>query len=234
MLIYGLQKTSLLDYPHRMSSIIFTGGCNFRCPYCHNGDLVLHPHDCEPYTNNEVMEHLIHRKNMLDGVVITGGEPTLQKDLPEFISTIKNLGLLVKLDTNGTNPSMLQSLLKQNLLDYVAMDIKNSKDKYLSTVGMNDSPANYLDSVCESVSLLKECSIDYEFRTTFCKELHSIEDVESIGYWIQGSKNYYIQNYKETENVISAQFNPLDKETLISYKTIAEKYIDHVELRGID
>lgn len=234
MLILGLQKTSLLDYPHHMASIVFTGGCNFRCPYCHNGDLVIHPNECEPYSIDEIMDHLYKRKELLDGVVITGGEPTLQNDLPEFIASIKDIGLLVKLDTNGSNPDMLQVLLRSNLLDYVAMDIKNCKEKYLFTVGLDDTNTDYIERICKSVETLKQCTIDYEFRTTICSELHNISDIESICKWISNAKHYYLQEYKETENVISANFSAPDKETLLSYKAIAEKYIDHVELRGID
>ncbi len=231
MLILGLQKTTLLDYPGKIASTIFTGGCNFRCPYCHNRDLVMPPQDVLAYSTDEIFEHLNSKKKVLDGVCITGGEPTLHKDLPEFIKQIKDLGLLVKLDSNGTNPDMLKELIDSSLVDYVAMDIKHSKEKYNTIANMT----NYdLAPIEASVDLLKESSIDYEFRTTIMKECHSASDIESIGKWIQGAKAYYLQSYKESEQVINPVFNPHSRDVLESFLEIAKVYVPNSNLRGVD
>lgn len=231
MLILGLQKTSLLDYPHHVASTIFTGGCNFRCPYCHNGDLVLDAAKIQPYTEDEIFSHLNKRKNTLDGVCITGGEPTLHKDLPDFIKQIKELGLKVKLDTNGSNPDMLTKLLEENLIDHVAMDIKNSPVKYRETIAVDTFNVDY---IVESVNILKKLSTSYEFRTTLCKELHTFDDISLIGQWLKGSMAYYLQPFRDSEQVISHEFTAPDKETLLSYVDELKKYISVVEIRGLD
>jgi len=231
MLILGLQKTTLLDYPEKIASTIFTGGCNFRCPYCHNRDLVMPPADVLTYSIEEIFEHLNSKKRVLDGVCITGGEPTLHKDLPDFISKIKDMGLLVKLDSNGTNPAMLKELIDNNLVDYVAMDIKHSKEKYDSIACM----VNYnLSPIEESVELLKEGKIDYEFRSTIMKECHCASDMKEIGKWLQGAKAYYLQSYKESDQVINPIFSPHSKETLESFVDILKNYVPNTNLRGID
>lgn len=232
MRIVGLMKTTLLDYPGKVASTIFTGGCNFRCPYCHNGDLVLNHTTMEPYSEEEIFSHLNKRKNTLNGVCITGGEPTLQSELPEFIRKVKSLNLLVKLDTNGTNPSMLTSLLDESLLDYVAMDIKHSKSKYNDVACMN--PLG-LQSIEESVEILKNCNIDYEFRTTVTKELHKMEDFEEIGKWIEGSKAYYLQPYKESEQVISKIFSTYTASEFDEIVNILNNYnIGNIKVRALD
>ena len=232
MRIVGLMKTTLLDYPDKVASTIFTGGCNFRCPYCHNGDLVLDFANMEPYTEEEIFEHLNKRKNTLNGVCITGGEPTLQSDLPQFIKKIKDLGLLVKLDTNGTNPSMLRELLEAYLLDYVAMDIKHCKEKYNEVACMK----NYsIEPIEESVDILMNCDIDYEFRTTVTRQLHDIDDFRSIGAWIDGAKAYFLQPYKESEQVISKIFSTYTAEEFDLIINILNDYnITNVEVRALD
>ncbi len=231
MLILGLQKTTLLDYPGKIASTIFTGGCNFRCPYCHNRDLVFPPKDVFSYSNEEIFEHLKSKRKVLDGVCITGGEPTLHKDLPEFIKQIKDLGLLVKLDSNGTNPKMISSLIDDGLIDFVAMDIKHSKEKYNSIACM---PNYDIAPIEASVELLKEDKIDYEFRTTIMKECHSAEDMLSIGKWLEGAKAYYLQSYKESEQVINPIFSPHSVETLKSFVEILKPYVFNTQLRGVD
>ena len=230
MLILGLQKTTLLDYPGKVASTIFTGGCNFRCPYCHNRDLVMPPADVLAYSLDEIFEHLKNKKKVLDGVCITGGEPTLHKDLPEFIKQIKDMGLLVKLDSNGTNPDMLSSLINNGLIDYVAMDIKHSKEKYNSIASMSHFDIKPIE---DSVALLKEGAIDYEFRTTIMKECHEASDMQSIGQWLAGAKAYYLQSYKESEQVINPIFSPHSLETLESFVEILKPYIPNTNLRGI-
>ena len=232
MRIVGLMKTTLLDYPGKVASTIFTGGCNFRCPYCHNGDLVLNHTTMEPYSEEEIFSHLNKRKNTLNGVCITGGEPTLQTELPEFIRKVKSLNLLIKLDTNGTNPAMLRSLLDEGLLDYVAMDIKHCKSKYNDVACMN--PLD-LQSIEESVDILKNCNIDYEFRTTVTRELHKMEDFEEIGQWIEGSKAYYLQPYKESEQVISKIFSTYTASEFDEIVSILNKYnIGNIKVRALD
>lgn len=232
MRIVGLMKTTLLDYPGKVASTIFTGGCNFRCPYCHNGDLVLNHTTMEPYSEEEIFSHLNKRKNILNGVCITGGEPTLQSELPEFIRKVKTLNLLVKLDTNGTNPAMLSSLLNEGLLDYVAMDIKHCKSKYNDVACMN--PID-LQSIEDSVEILKNSSIDYEFRTTVTRELHKMEDFQEIGKWIEGSKAYYLQPYKESEQVISKIFTTYTASEFDEIVNILNNYnIGNIKVRALD
>ena len=232
MRIVGLMKTTLLDYPGKVASTIFTGGCNFRCPYCHNGDLVLNHTTMEPYSEEEIFSHLNKRKNILNGVCITGGEPTLQSELPEFIRKVKTLNLLVKLDTNGTNPAMLSSLLNEGLLDYVAMDIKHCKSKYNDVACMN--PLD-LQSIEDSVEILKNSSIDYEFRTTVTRELHKMEDFQEIGKWIEGSKAYYLQPYKESEQVISKIFTTYTASEFDEIVNILNNYnIGNIKVRALD
>lgn len=229
--IYGMQKTTLVDYPGRVATTLFTGGCNFRCPYCHNGDLVMDLEQIEPYAMEDIFAHLKKRKSVLDGVVISGGEPTLQADLPDFIRQIKAMGYLIKLDTNGSNPAMLRSLIEDGLLDYVAMDIKHSRSKY---AGIANSTAFSLDDIVASVDYLKEGHVDYEFRTTLCKELHQESDMTAIGLWLMGAKSYYLQPYKESDQVIQPGFHPHDKNTLEGFVHILSAFIPKVEIRGLD
>lgn len=231
MLILGLQKTTLLDYPGKVASTIFTGGCNFKCPYCHNRDLVIPPPDVLSYSEDEIFEHLLKKKKVLDGVCITGGEPTLHKDLPEFIHKIKDMGLLVKLDSNGTNPDMLEKLIAEGLVDYVAMDIKHCKEKYNSIACMNNFDIKAIES---SVELLKEGKIDYEFRTTIMKECHELSDMASIGKWLSGAKAYYLQSYKESEQVINPIFSPHSTQVLETFVEALKQYVPNTNLRGID
>ena len=231
MLILGLQKTTLLDYPGKVASTIFTGGCNFKCPYCHNRDLVMPPADALAYSQEEIFEHLQAKKKVLDGVCITGGEPTLHKDLPEFISKIKELGLLVKLDSNGTNPDMVKELVREQLVDYIAMDIKHSKEKYNTIASIAHFDINPIE---ETVEFLKEGIVDYEFRTTIMSECHDAPDIESIGKWLQGAKAYYLQSYRESEQVINPVFSPHSTETLQKFVEILRPYIPNTHLRGID
>ncbi len=231
MLILGLQKTTLLDYPGKVASTIFTGGCNFRCPYCHNRDLVMPPSDVISYSNDEIFDHLIQKKKVLDGVCITGGEPTLHKDLPEFITKIKDLGLLVKLDTNGSNPDMISSLLEQKLIDYIAMDIKHSKEKYNTIACMNNFDIAPFEA---SVDIIKNSTIDYEFRTTIMKECHDDEDIISIGEWLRGSKAYFLQSYRESEQVINPIFSAHSPEKLKHFVELLKQYVPNTNLRGVD
>ncbi|HKM03790.1 MAG TPA: anaerobic ribonucleoside-triphosphate reductase activating protein [Lachnospiraceae bacterium] len=231
MEIHGLNKTTLLDYPGHVAATLFTGGCNFRCPFCHNKDLVLSPSSQPIISLDEVFSFLEKRKNILTGVCITGGEPTLQKDLPEFIRDIKALGYLVKLDTNGYRPDILKSLVSDHLLDYVAMDIKTSPANYSIVTGLSSMDVS---KIMESVSFLMSGSVTYEFRTTVVKELHKSSDFEEISTWLTGCRSYYLQSFKDSENVISPGFTCYDKEDLLGFIKMISNKIPHVFLRGVD
>lgn len=231
MEIHGFLKTTLLDYPGQVACTVFTGGCNFRCPYCHNSGLVLSPKSLPLISEETVFSHLKKRQGILDGVCITGGEPTLQPDLEDFIRKIKSFGYLVKLDTNGSIPKILKSLCEQKLLDYVAMDIKHTPEHYADVC---NNPDFSIEPIQESVSYLLEGHIPYEFRTTVTRELHSIHDFEKIGAWIAGCDAYYLQAYRESDEVIHPVFSSYTKEELEEIRSILRKYISHVEIRGID
>ena len=183
-LIVGLQKLTLLDYPGRVACTLFTKGCNFRCPFCHNASLVVRAEEQKAYSNEEILSFLKKRQGILDGVCITGGEPTLMRELPEFIYEIKALGYSVKLDTNGTRPQVIDRLIGEGLVDYIAMDIKNCPEKYAYTIGL---PENYdLTPIMESKDILMKGNVDFEFRTTVAKPFHTEEDFLKIGEWLRG------------------------------------------------
>lgn len=231
MEIHGFVRTTLLDYPGRIAATIFTGRCNFRCPFCHNKDLVLHPDSLPFFEEAEIFDFLKRRTGILEGVCITGGEPTLQPDLKEFICKIKELHYPVKLDTNGYQPQILKSLLDDNLLDYVAMDIKNSFAKYSITSGISNLDTSRIE---ESVQILLHCKIPYEFRTTISKELHKDEDFKEIGPLLQGADSYFLQNYKDSSNVISQGFSPCTTDDIHRYIDLLSPYIPSVKERGSD
>lgn len=229
--IGGLQKSSLIDYPEKISAIIFTQGCNFRCPYCHNPELIDSPSPLrgEGIGVRVLLDFLASRIGKLDGVVITGGEPTIHKDLPDFIKQIKNLGFAVKLDTNGTNPQMLKHLIDARLIDYVAMDIKAPIEKYNEIV-CSDFDTN---NILKSIEILKNSSIDYEFRTTVVKSQLSFNDFERIGQLIEGASKYYLQKFV-TSKTLNSSFTTQTTYTDEEFKLIIDslkKHIKKVELR---
>lgn len=229
MKILGLEKLSLVDFDGHIAATVFTGGCNFRCPFCHNGPLVLDAESQPEIPQEELFDYLKKRKSMLTGVCITGGEPTLHKDLGDFIARLKSIGYKVKLDSNGTNPAMLKTLVRDNLLDYVAMDVKNSPARYGETIGIK----NYdLSKINESIDFLKSGAVGYEFRTTLIAEYHTAADIEEIGKWINGAEKYFMQAYKETENCIETGLTKVDENTAESFKSIMQKYVKYVALRG--
>jgi pyruvate formate lyase activating enzyme len=230
MQIFGLQKTTLLDYPGKLASIIFTGGCNMNCPFCHNSELITLPKNGK-ISEEEVFSHLRKRRSTLEGVVITGGECTLQKDLKDFCKKVKDLGYLIKVDTNGTNPAVIASLVSMGLIDYVAMDIKNTKEKYATTCGWDSVDLNKIQ---ESIDYLMENHVDYEFRTTVIPEYHTPEDMKKIGAWIKGAKALYLQSFKQSDAVFDKTLTEPTKETLLSYQRILLSYINHVEIRGVN
>ncbi len=203
MKIAGLNKTTLLDYPGHVAATVFTAGCNFCCPFCHNRDLVINRNP-DLISEHEVLSFLEKRRGILEGVCITGGEPTLQPDLQDFIAQVKQMGYLIKLDTNGYRPDVVKYLLAGGLLDYIAMDIKNSKAKYALTVGQADIDVG---KIAASVEQIRQSGIDYEFRTTVVRELHTEGDLMEIGAWLKGSRRYYLQAYEENENVIQSGFH---------------------------
>ena len=231
MIIPGFQKTTLLDYPGHTAALVFTGGCNFRCPYCHNGDLVLHPGALPPVSEEEIFAHLKKRRNVLNGVSVTGGEPTLQADLPAFFAKIKDLGYEIKLDTNGTSPGMLRKLLKEKLVDYVAMDIKNSPEKYARTAGVG---ALDLAPIRRSVEMLMNGDVDYEFRTTVVDELHEDADFEAIGAWIAGAKRFFMQPFTDRDTVPFGGLHAPSREKMQGWLEIMRRYVPESRLRGAD
>lgn len=231
MKICGLQKTTLLDFPGHVAATIFTGGCNFRCPYCHNSEL-LPSWSQAAYSGPEVLDFLRKRKNILDGVCITGGEPTLQPDLEDFIRQVRDLGLLVKLDTNGYRPKILENLCRGGLLDFVAMDIKGSRENYAKAVGVTALDMGRID---ESIRFLLDSGLPFEFRTTAVKGIHTQEDFERIGPWIQGCERYYIQNFRESGQVLFPEtFSGFEKEELLGFARAVRPYVGRAELRGVD
>ena len=226
----GFQKLTLLDFPERTACTLFTAGCNFRCPFCHNAGLVTHIDNTNFFAEEYVLDYLKKRKGILDGVCITGGEPLMHKELPEFIKKVKELGYLVKLDTNGSYPDRLSSLIDGGLIDYVAMDIKNSREKYISTA---DCSEELLSNVEKSVEILKCGKIDYEFRTTVVKEYHEIEDVKKIAEWIRGADKYFLQNFIDSGDLIKNNLSAHSREMLEFMQSAAQDIIPKVEIRGI-
>lgn len=230
MKIHGFNKTTLLDYPGHVAATVFTGGCSFRCPFCHNGELVLSPESQPLIPEEEVLAHLKKRQGILEGVCITGGEPTLQPDLADFMKKIKGLGYLVKLDTNGYHPEVLRQLLAEGLPDYVAMDIKAAPENYAKAAGC---PGLDFSRIEESISILKNCTIPYEFRTTVVQGLHTVEEFIAIGRLLEGSRACYLQAFRENENVIQAGFGAFPEDDMTKIREIMKNYLEEVQLRGI-
>ncbi len=232
MIIKGLQKTTLLDFPTKVACTVFTSGCNFRCPFCHNASLVLKQDNSDTVNIEAFFDYLKKRKGILDGVCITGGEPLLQKDIKEFISQIKELGYAVKLDTNGSNSKTLIELVNSKLVDYVAMDIKGSPDKYSLICGTDME--RYMNDVCESVNFLLSRPCDYEFRTTVVRELHSNDDFNAIGKWISGANKYFLQQFKDSGDLIANNnFSAYNKEEMEELLAIVKNFVPNAELRGV-
>jgi pyruvate formate lyase activating enzyme len=229
MRIGGLQKVSLLDFPGKIAATVFLSGCNMRCPFCHNAPLVLPGGNTDPgMTEQELLDFLQTRRGKLDGVCVTGGEPTLHKDLPLLLQKIKDMGFQIKLDTNGTNPEMLSALLDREILDYVAMDIKNSPEKYSITCG-----GDHLETVKKSAAILMNSKVEYEFRTTVVQQLHTPEDLEKIGQWLTGAKRYYIQQFVDSGHLIGQGLSALSPAEMEILRQAALTYIPTTALRGV-
>jgi pyruvate formate lyase activating enzyme len=248
MKIQGLQKLTLLDYPGRIACTVFLGGCNFRCPFCHNGGLALGGDSDGIMSVEELLAFLDSRRGRLQAVCISGGEPTLHPDLPALIGEIKSRGFEVKLDTNGTNPEMLSLLIADGLVDYVAMDIKNSLEKYEMTAGVNVKSgvqnaecrvnaefkiqnAELINKVKCSAELLMKGAVDFEFRTTLVKELHTADDLEAIGKWLSGGEKYFLQTYRDEGDLLVGGFTAFSPEETGELLAVLRAYIPSAEIR---
>lgn len=227
MEISGFEKMTLTDYPGSVAAIVFTQGCNFKCPFCHNSDLICFKNGT--IDENEILDYLSKRRKMLDGVVITGGEPTMQNDLVSFLKKVKELGLKVKLDTNGAKPEVLKKIIELNLVDYIAMDIKSSNNNYLVVSGVNVD----LDKISESVKLIKESGLDFEFRTTVVKNYHTLNDLLSICEFVGKDSKYFLQNFESSSRVLDANLKGFTKDELLEMCAKLNEKFPNVKVRGI-
>lgn len=229
MIIDGFQKITLLDYPSKVACIIFTRGCNLKCPFCQNSSLINCSKNCGNINEDEIFEYLDKRKNILDGVVISGGEPLVQKDIKKFIKKIKEYGLSIKLDTNGTNPKLLEELIDEHLIDYVAMDIKNIFSKYSLTAGNEAFEKN----IEKSIELLKQNKVEYEFRTTIVKEYHKLCDLENICKLVGCESRYYLQNFEDSEEVINHNLHGFSHDELLFINDKLKKSFPNMVIRSL-
>ena len=231
MFICGLQKLTLLDFPGRMACTVFTGGCNFRCPFCHNAALVL-PEQIRPDTDEEqVLRFLEKRQGVLEGVAVTGGEPLLHKDIDSFLEKVRAMGYKIKLDTNGSFPDKLIALVNAGLVDRVAMDIKNSPALYGKTVGLDEAD---MAAIERSKNFLLEGTVEYEFRTTTVKGLHTVESIRAAAEWIAGAKEYYLQQFKDSGNVLRPDgLGSFDEEEMRALADAAAEFVPAVRVRGV-
>ncbi len=227
----GLQKLTLLDFPGYTACTLFTKGCNMRCPFCHNASLVLRADEQKMYTNDELLSFLRKRQGILDGVAITGGEPTLMPGLADFMAEVRELGYKVKLDTNGTRPKVLKDIVERGLCDYVAMDIKNCREKYGVTVGFDEKFD--LTPIDESIAYLMAEKVDFEFRTTVSKTFHNENDIEKIGEWLEGKEKFFLQQFKDSGDIIGGGIEGYDE---CDMKALLDKilpFVPNAQLRGV-
>lgn len=230
MKLHGLQKMTLLDFPGRVACTVFLGGCDFRCPFCHNFELT--DGSAPPVMEeSELLDFLESRKGLIEGVAITGGEPCLHKDLPAFIRAIRAAGYPVKLDTNGNHPQLLKEILDAGLVEYVAMDVKNSPDKYALTCGLEQME---LAPIRQSIELLMQSSIEYEFRTTVVEELHDEADIAAIGEMIRGAKRYFLQRFTDRDSVPYGNLSAPSFDKMHRLEQIAKAYVPQTQLRGVE
>ena len=230
MKIHGLQKMTLLDFPGRVACTVFLGGCDFRCPFCHNYELA--DGSARPVMDEAaLMAFLEKRRGLLDGVAITGGEPCLRPDLPDLMRRIRGLGFAVKLDTNGTHPELLNAILREGLADYVAMDIKNSPEKYARTAGLAELD---MTPIRRSVALLTAGNVDYEFRTTVVDELHEADDFEAIGAWIAGARRWFMQPFTDRDTVPYGGLHAPSAEKMEAWLGIMRRYVPDSRIRGAE
>ncbi len=230
MTIAGFQKLTLLDFPGKTACTVFTAGCNLRCPFCHNADLVLAPSSIDKFSEDEILSYLNKRKGLIDGICITGGEPMLMKDLPDFCEKIKNIGVSIKIDTNGSFPSQLKYIVRNGLCDYVAMDIKNTLFKYPETVGIPEIDVSNFE---ECIEFLKSSEIPHEFRTTVCKPFHTLDDILEIGKMLGENERYFLQSFVDSGRLIGdgvSGFLPSEMKDMLSE---LKKFVPYADIRGI-
>lgn len=231
MHIAGLQKLTLLDYPGTVACTVFTAGCNLRCPFCHNAPLVLPEREAQEESTEAFMSFLKKRQGVLEGVAITGGEPLLHADMPEFLREIRKLGYKIKLDTNGTNPKLLKEIVEAGLVDRVAMDIKTCPEKYAEATGV---PGLDIQRIAESKDFLLSGVVDYEFRTTAVKGIHTAQDIADAAKWISGAKEYYLQQFKDSGDIIDINgLSAFDENEMHTLADAAAQYVPSVKVRGI-
>ncbi len=231
MYLCGLQKLAMVDYPGKLAATVFTGGCNLRCPFCHNALLVTRLDETPELGEEAVLSFLATRTKLLDGVVLSGGEPLLQPDAADFLRKIRQMGFAVKLDTNGFFPDRLSAILEEGLVDYVAMDIKNAPEKYPITCGI---PGLDTAPVAESVKLLRQSGVDFEFRTTLVREFHTPEDLLAIGRWLEGSPRYFLQAFVDSGNLVGSGCSPFTPQEMRDFTLLLRPFFGEVNLRGID
>ena len=231
MYLCGLQKLAMVDYPGKLAATVFTGGCKLRCPFCHNALLVTRLDETPELGEEAVLSFLATRTKLLDGVVLSGGEPLLQPDAADFLRKIRQMGFAVKLDTNGFFPDRLSAILEEGLVDYVAMDIKNAPEKYPITCGI---PGLDTAPVAESVKLLRQSGVDFEFRTTLVREFHTPEDLLAIGRWLESSPRYFLQAFVDSGNLVGSGCSPFTPQEMRDFSLLLRPFFGEVNLRGID
>lgn len=230
MRFYGMEKLSLVDFDGKITCTLFVGGCNFCCPFCHNSSLVINPTQNQEIDFSEIMDYLTLRKKIVDAVCITGGEPTLYGDLKTYFKLFKEMGFITKLDTNGTNPEMVKELVSEGLVDYVAMDIKNSFTHYLDTIGRSDP--RLIAKVNATMEYLLSGKVDYEFRTTIVDELFTMEDITEIAHMLKGAKRYFLQKFVDNKYCIRSGLHEVPLEKAKKYLEVLSKDIPETKLRG--
>ena len=228
MKIAGFQKLTLLDYPSKVACIIFTQGCNYKCPYCQNSGLIEHENE-ELINEEEIFAYLNKRKGVIDGIVISGGEPTIQKDLKTFMKRVKDMGLLIKLDTNGSNPNLVEEVINEGLVDYIAMDIKNVLELYKDVTDVKPNIVN----LKRSIELIKNSPIEHEFRTTIIKNIHDIDKILKICSYVDTNQKMFLQNFEQSENVKDKKLESFNKDELIDIQKKVRERFPNVKVRGV-
>ena len=230
MVFHGLQKLTLLDYPGKVACTVFTGGCNFRCPFCHNAVLVVRPGEAETFSEEELLSFFSRRRGVLDGVCVTGGEPLMDPGIIGFLGKVRETGLSVKLDTNGSYPERLREIIGAGLVDYIAMDVKNSPEKYAATAGICDFDISAAE---KSRDLIMSCGIEYEFRTTVVRQFHETSDIVKAAKWISGAEKYFLQNFVDSGDVITDGLSAWPREKLLEMRDAAAPFVKFAGLRGV-
>ncbi len=227
---FGLQKLTLLDFPGKVACTVFTFGCNFRCPFCHNASLVHREGEEDAPDEDDILAFLDNRRGILDGVCISGGEPLCHPELPDFMKKIHDAGFSVKLDTNGSFPERLQAAVESHCVDYIAMDIKNAPEKYAATTASGE----VLEAIRKSVAYLKQGTVPYEFRTTVVRQFHDAGDFEAIGAWIEGAPRYFLQSFADSGSLLDSRCSGVPKEEMDRYLAIAKRFVPDAGIRGME